>query len=201
MAQEKVVYGLLGLGAGLGASAVVHRDTIAELRKINAKLDVPLSSVSESIKTELSNVKNQLEKIITRFDVPLSVLQEMVRKAIREELKVITIYVDNGLDQPVTVQIKANREASLAKSVNVGSAFTVPAGSTDARTLTPDTSGWLPYVTVTLVCSSAPSSGSVTVYRIRSKDDQVKIVDALEIRDTNTHDASTDPDKILVVEW
>lgn len=50
MAQEKVVYGLLGLGAGLGASAIVHRDTTAELRKINAKLDIPLSDLRETIR-------------------------------------------------------------------------------------------------------------------------------------------------------
>lgn len=106
MAQEKVVYGLLGLGAGLGASAVVHRDTIAELRKINAKLDVPLSSVSESIRTELSDVKNQLEKINAKFNVPLSGLQETIRKIIREELgeealksfpKYVAITFDDGL--------------------------------------------------------------------------------------------------------
>jgi len=116
-------------------------------------------------------------------------------------LKVVTLYVDNGLDQAVTVQVKANRVRSLAKSVDVGSPFTVPANSADARTLSPDASGYLPYLTVSLQCSTAPSRGSVSVYRIRSKDDEVKVVDALEIRDTSVHDASTDPDRVFVVDW
>jgi hypothetical protein len=132
-------------------------------------------------------------------------LEEKFKSALAEklriELKVATIFVDNGLNQDVTVQVKANREKALAKSVNVGSAFTVSANSTDSRTLTPDTCGYLPYLTVSLVCSVAPTTGSITVYRIRSKDDEVKVVDALEIRDTNTKDNSTNPDKIVVVEW
>ncbi|MEM4531622.1 MAG: hypothetical protein QXY39_07130 [Thermofilaceae archaeon] len=123
------------------------------------------------------------------------------RKAIREELRIISIYVDNGLNQAVTVQVRANREKTYAKSIDVGSPFTIPASSTDFKTLSPDTSGWLPYITVTLACSTAPTSGSVTVYRVRSVGDEDKIVDALEIRDTSTHDASTNPDKIFVVEW
>jgi hypothetical protein len=120
---------------------------------------------------------------------------------VKRALKIISIFVDNGLNQDVTVQVKANRENALAKSVNVGSNFMVSAGSTDARTLSPETSGWLPYLTVSLVCSTAPTSGSVTIYRIRSKDDEVKVVDALEIRDTAEHNASTDPTKIFLVEW
>lgn len=109
--------------------------------------------------------------------------------------------MDNGLNQAVTVQVKANREKDYAKSIDVGSPFTVPASSTDFKTLSPDTSGWLPYVTVSLTCSATPTSGSVTVYRVRSKDDEIKIVDALEIRDTSVHNALTDPNKIFVVEW
>ncbi len=120
---------------------------------------------------------------------------------LRLVLRIITIFVDNGLDQDVTVQIKANRVKALAGSVNVGSVFTVPAKSTDARTLTPETSGWLPYVTVSLRCATAPTSGSVTVHRVRGIGDEVKIVDALEIRDTLEHNASTDPNKIFIVEW
>jgi len=113
----------------------------------------------------------------------------------------VTVFVDNGLNQAVTVQIKGNRVKDLAKSVNVGSSFAVPAGSADARTLTPDTCGWLPYLTASLQCSTAPTSGSVTVYLIRSRGDEVKIVDNLAIRDTNAHNASTDPNNIFIVEW
>jgi len=125
----------------------------------------------------------------------------VVSTKISKLMRTITIFVDNGLDQPVTVQIKANRENTLAKSINVGSSFTVSANSQDGRTLTPDTSGWLPYLTVTLQCSTAPASGSVTIYRIRAKGEEAKVVDALAIRDTNVHDPSTDPSNIFIVEW
>jgi hypothetical protein len=118
-----------------------------------------------------------------------------------EVIKVATILIDNGLNQAVNVQVKAGRDTTIAKLVNVGSSFLVSAGGVDARTLTPGTSGWLPYVTVTVWCTTAPTSGSLTIWRVRSKDDQVKIVDALAIRDTNTHDASTDPNNIFIVEW
>lgn len=131
----------------------------------------------------------------------MSVGEENLKKALREELKLISIFVDNGLDQAVTIQVKANREKALPKSVNVGSPITVSAGTTDARTLSPDTSGWLPYLTVSLQCAVAPTLGSVTIYRIRSKTDEVKVVDALEIRDTLVKDNHTNPDKVFIVDW
>lgn len=115
--------------------------------------------------------------------------------------RVVTVFVDNSLDQDVVVQIKANRAQSLARAVNVGSPFTVPAGASDARTLTPETSGFLPYITVSLRCPAAPTTGSVTVFRVRLGGREDKVVDGLEIRDTAEHDASTDPGKIFIVEW
>jgi hypothetical protein len=127
-----------------------------------------------------------------------SLVENLLRKILN---KSITIYVDNGLDQSVTIQIKGNRVQSLTKSVNVGSPFSVPAGSQDARVLTPDTSGFFPYITVSLVCSTAPTTGSVTIYRIRPDNTEAIIVNALAIRDTNSHDASKDPSNIFVIEW
>jgi hypothetical protein len=124
-----------------------------------------------------------------------------VRLALAEKLRVVSVFVDNGLNQAVTVQLKANREGAYAKSVNVGSAFTVNAGSQDSRTLTPDSCGWLPYITVEVSCSTAPTSGTLDIYLVRTKDDQPKLVDSLAIRDTSTHNASTDPTKILIFEW
>jgi len=130
--------------------------------------------------------------VATRFDLTT---------ALREELRLISVFVDNGLDQDVTVQIKANRVESTSKAVSIGSAFTVSAGGSDARSLSVETSGWLPWIYVEVACPVAPTSGSVTIYRIRSKDEEVKLVDALEIRDTTTHTPDTDPDKVLIHEW
>jgi len=119
----------------------------------------------------------------------------------KRALKIISIFVDNGLNQAVTVQLKANRESAYAKSVNVGSAFTVSGGSQDSRTLTPDSCGWLPYITVAVSCSTAPTSGALDIYLVRTKDDQPKLVDSLAIRDTYVHNASTDSTKIFILEW
>jgi hypothetical protein len=124
-----------------------------------------------------------------------------LRRALAEGLRIVSVFVDNGLDQAVTVQVKANRKKAYAKAVNVGSAFTVSANSTDARTLSPDTCGWLPYIMVEVSCSTAPTTGVLDVYLVRSRDDQPKLVDSLAIRDTSPHNPSTDPAKVMIVEW
>jgi len=115
--------------------------------------------------------------------------------------KVVTIYVDNGLDQSVVVQIKANRDKKYSKSINVGSPFSVSANNCDARTLTPETSGWLPYIMVEVKCDTAPTTGSLTIRCVRSMFDQAKLVDSLEIRDTSVHNPDTDPSRIFIVPW
>jgi hypothetical protein len=131
------------------------------------------------------------------FGIDYAKLAEKLRVA----LKIVSVFVDNGLNQAVRVQLKANRGGAYAKSVNVGSAFTVNAGGQDSRTLTPDSCGWLPYITVEVSCTTAPTSGALDIYLVRSKDDQPKLVDSLAIRDTQTHNASTNPTKIYILEW
>jgi len=78
-----------------------------------------------------------------------------------------SVFVDNGLDVDISIQIKGNRFTSRTKSVNMGSSFTVSSGSVESRTLTPDTSGWLPYIYAEVEASSTPSSGKVNIYVIR----------------------------------
>lgn len=130
----------------------------------------------------LDDLKNDVDTIIQMF-------------------RYITIFVDNSLDQDVSVQIKGNREQALAKSVNILSAFTVAKGTTYAKTLTPDNSTYLPYITVSVSCTTAPTTGSLFIYRIRPDKTEVKIVDNLAIRDTKVHDNSTDSANIFIVEW
>jgi len=126
---------------------------------------------------------------------------ESVKIALRIALGITTIYVINTLDQTVTIQVKGNRTESTTNASEVGASFTVPAGESDFRTLVADQSGVLPYVYVEVSCSAAPASGNVTVYLVRGKDDEKKLVDALEIRDTDTHTPDTDPDKVFIEEW
>jgi len=138
------------------------------------------------------------------IEVPVPEVPTIVVEApgiTRTDLRLITVFVDNGLDQDVTIQIKANRVENTSKAVDIGSAFTVSANSTDARSLSVETSGWLPYLFVEVQCSVAPTSGSLSIYRVRSKDEQVALVNSLEIRDTNVHNPNTDPEKVLIQEW
>ena len=81
---------------------------------------------------------------------------------------IIVIYVDNDLDQVVSIQVKANRANSTTGAVDVGAAFSVAAtNGVEARVLTPDTAGWLPYVYVEATCTVAPTSGNLNCYIIR----------------------------------
>ncbi|MCC6049147.1 MAG: hypothetical protein LM580_00470 [Thermofilum sp.] len=115
--------------------------------------------------------------------------------------KIVTVYVENGLDQPVTVQILGAASSSPSVTVPIGSSFTVPAGAADAKTLVPESSGWLPYITVSLSCSTAPSSGAVKVLLVRLDGTTTIVVNNLAIRDTSTHTYATDPSYISVVAW
>ena len=113
-----------------------------------------------------------------------------------------TVKVENSLDQDVYVQIVAHRYPEWDEyRETIGTEFVVSAKSSVSKTLTLDTAGYLPYLTVNVRCSTTPTEGAVSVFRIRTKDDVVKVVDALEIRDTSDHNPSTDPEKISWVEW
>jgi len=79
------------------------------------------------------------------------------------EQPALTIWISNACDQPVTVQVKGNRLPSRLGAVNVGSSFTMAADSQDARTLTPNTTGWLPYILVEVSYATAPTRGVLTV--------------------------------------
>jgi len=125
---------------------------------------------------------------------------EDLRRVLLAVEGMVSLFVDNNLNQSVNVQIKANRASSTSDAVLVGSAFTVSATGSDARSLSLETSGKLPYIYVELKCTTAPTSGSVTVWLIKG-DTQVKLVDALEIRDTVTHTPDTDPTKCFIKEW
>lgn len=124
----------------------------------------------------------------------------IVNAALRESFGLISVFVDSSLDQTVTVQFKANRQNNTTKAVNMGATFQVVAGGSDARSLSHETSGWLPYLYVEVSCAVAPTLGELNVYLIRGDDEQY-LVEALEIRDIATHTPDTDPTKVLIQEW
>jgi len=115
--------------------------------------------------------------------------------------KTVTIYVENSLDQPVTVQILGAPSNPPSSTVPIGTSFTVNAGSADFRTLIPEQAGWTPYITVSVSCSTAPTSGSVRVILLRIDGTSDVVVNNLAIRDTLAHTYVTDPNHIKIVPW
>lgn len=78
--------------------------------------------------------------------------------------KLITIYVANTLDQIISIRVRGNQTNSTTGATNVGGAFNVAATTgIEARILTPDTSGWLPFIYITATAAATPTSGSVDV--------------------------------------
>ena len=122
-------------------------------------------------------------------------------ESIAKELKVVTVFVNNNLNQQVNIQLIGCVDSSCNYSVAIGSVWTVAANSNDARTLTPSTSGWLPYITAQVWCTTAPSSGVLNVLLVKDKNLVYPIVKDLAITDTATHTYSTNPNNIFIVTW
>ena len=78
-------------------------------------------------------------------------------------LSAITIYIENGHNQDLTITIRGNKEKTTMGSVELVGAFTVAAGTSTSYTLTPETTGWLPYIYVTATASTAPTKGEINV--------------------------------------
>ena len=79
----------------------------------------------------------------------------------------VSFLIVNGLDQAVTVTAMGNITNGVANAGTFSGAPSVAAGDSTIVTLTPDTSGWAPWVYLSLVAASTPSSGSVTVTAVR----------------------------------
>ena len=79
--------------------------------------------------------------------------------------KIVTIYIANTLDQQISVQAKANRTNSTTGATDVGAPFTVAATTgIEARTLTPEGEGWLPYLFIEVTAAGVPTTGSLNAY-------------------------------------
>jgi hypothetical protein len=120
---------------------------------------------------------------------------------IARELKLASVFVINNLNQSVNIQLVGCLDSLCNYSVPIGSVWTVSANSNDARTLTPGTSGWLPYITAQVWCSTAPSSGVLNVLLVKDRGLTYPIVSNLAITDTATHSVSTNPNNIFIVTW
>ena len=75
-----------------------------------------------------------------------------------------TIIIENGLDQQVTLQLQGCRQGG-STWFNVGSSFNVPASTDDYETVT----DYFPCYRLTAICSTAPTSGDLDVWIIKSR--------------------------------
>jgi hypothetical protein len=71
-----------------------------------------------------------------------------------------TIIIENGLNQDVTLQLCASANSDFSNSFNVGSSFVVTANTDSYET----TDSYFPYLKITAQCSTAPTTGSLTVF-------------------------------------
>lgn len=71
-----------------------------------------------------------------------------------------TIIIENTLNQGVTLQCQASAHSDFSNSFNVGSSFQVSASTNTYQTC----ESYFPYMRVTATCSTAPTSGNLTVH-------------------------------------
>lgn len=77
------------------------------------------------------------------------------------------VFVVNGLDQQVGVQVKGNRINDVAGAVDVGASFNVATLDSESRTVVPDNDGWLPYIFFEVTAAVIPTDGDIDVYIIK----------------------------------
>lgn len=80
---------------------------------------------------------------------------------------IIAIWVENGLDQNVSVQVKGNRVNSTAGAVDIGAAFDVATVDRESRTIEPVNAGFLPYIFIEVTAAGVPTAGDLNAYLIK----------------------------------
>ena len=80
---------------------------------------------------------------------------------------IITIWVENGLDDGVSVQVKGNRVNSVVGAVDIGAAFDVATDDREARTMEPTDEGFLPFIFIEVTAAGVPTDGNLNAYLIR----------------------------------
>jgi len=71
-----------------------------------------------------------------------------------------TVFVNNGLDQDVTIQLQGSRQLGFDYVCNIGSSFTVSSGAASYETFTDP----LPYLRLRASCATAPTSGALDAF-------------------------------------
>lgn len=111
-----------------------------------------------------------------------------------------SLYINNGLNQNVIVQVKGNRINSVVGAVPIGYALKVNANSFEHRVIPLEEFGRLRYLYLELQCRVAPTVGSITAYLLKYGTEAL-VANALAIADITVHDPTSDPAAIIIVRW
>jgi len=76
-----------------------------------------------------------------------------------------TIVIYNDTDENFTIQLQGDRDSAFDMAMNIGSSFVVVAGTHDYATIT----DYLPYLRVSVIAGTAPTTGDLSVYILRVK--------------------------------
>lgn len=74
-----------------------------------------------------------------------------------------TIIVENHLNQTVTLQCQGSAHSDFSSAFNIGSSFDVTANTDTYQTC----DSYFPYMRLVATCSTAPTTGDLTVYLIQ----------------------------------
>ena len=82
------------------------------------------------------------------------------------EFRLKTIIIENGLNQTVTLQCQGSAHSDFSNNFNIGNSWNV--GSTTDSYQTCDS--YFPYMRLTATCSTAPTSGALTIHFVEYGD-------------------------------
>lgn len=77
-----------------------------------------------------------------------------------------TIFITNGLNVNISVQVLAGRDSGITHLLDVGDPVTVNAGLDGGVATTAENSGFFPYITIEITAASTPTSGTVDAWFI-----------------------------------
>ena len=84
-----------------------------------------------------------------------------------KDYEYIVVWIQNELDQDVSVTVKGNYDKTTLGGTTIASAFTVSANSTKTYVVSVIGTNWLPYIWVEYGCSTAPTEGSLSIYLLK----------------------------------
>jgi photosystem II stability/assembly factor-like uncharacterized protein len=132
--------------------------------KVEGSENVPIKQVADGTLAILS--ESDEEHVIDSLEIR-DVLAHNSSVSDCKLFNMFDVFVVNGLDQQVGVQVKGNRINDVAGAVDIGASFNVATLDSESRTVVPDNDGWLPYIFFEVTAAVLPAAGDIDVYIIK----------------------------------